>query len=80
MKKNILSLLLLAFSTICVFAKSPKLKKLPEVKSVSIQASMICFGWTNIYSNSTGQIIGRYSNNCWNAEFGSHRVTEFYIY
>jgi hypothetical protein len=42
--------------------------------------AMICFGWTTIYSSTTGKPIGKYSYNCWNASQGWHYASVLYEY
>jgi hypothetical protein len=75
--KKILFLLLI--SSVAAFGKTKgnHSKPIPKAQLSKIK-SMICFGWENIYSSTTGEVIGKRSDNCWNARQGSHSTTVLY--
>jgi hypothetical protein len=84
--KKILFILLI--STVASFGKTkgvPSKGKMKDASSKSTPKPQIvkpnivtCIGWTDIVSNTTGEVIGKRSNNCWNASQGFHRVTILY--
>lgn len=86
--KKILFILLI--STVATFGKTkgvPSNGRTKNVPSKSITKPQIskpsiitCIGWTDIVSSTTGEVIGKRSNNCWNASQGFHRVTILYQY
>lgn len=77
MKKVVYLLLITMLVSFGSFGK--KTMKKAKTKPKTNQA-MICFGWHTIYSKTTGQAIGKYSDNCWNSSQGHHSTTILYVY
>ena len=84
--KKILFILLI--STVASFGKTKGVPSKGKMKVASSKSTpkpqtikpniVTCIGWNTIYSNTTGEAIGKQSNNCWNARQGFHRVTILY--